>query len=230
MNTGAEAVPSTAGLLTTLAYKLGDEAPCYALEGSIAITGALVQWLRDNLGLIENSADIEALAREVDDNGDVYFVPAFSGLYAPHWKASARGCIVGLTRYANRRHLARAALEATAYQTREVLDAMQQDSGIAVTALRADGGMVANELLMQFQSDILAAPVLRPKVAETTALGAAYAAGLAVGYWTDRDDLRRNWALDRQFEPSMAEPERARLYRSWQKAVTRSFDWTSADA
>ena len=230
MNTGAEAVPSTAGLLTTLAYQLGEEAPCYALEGSIAITGALVQWLRDNLGLIENSADIEALAREVDDNGDVYFVPAFSGLYAPHWKASARGCIVGLTRYANRRHLARAALEATAYQTREVLDAMEQDSGIAVKALRADGGMVANELLMQFQSDILDAPVLRPKVAETTALGAAYAAGLAVGYWTDREDLKRNWALDRQFEPSMTEPERARLYRSWQKAVTRSFDWTSAEA
>ena len=229
MNTGAQPVPSAAGLLTTVAYQLGAEAPRYALEGSIAITGALVQWLRDNLGLIENSADIEALAREVGDNGDVYFVPAFSGLYAPHWKASARGCIVGLTRYANRHHLARAALEATAYQTREVLDAMERDSGIAVTALRADGGMVANELLMQFQSDILNAPVLRPKVAETTALGAAYAAGLAVGYWTDREDLRRNWALDRQFDPSMAEPERDRLYRSWQKAVTRSFDWLSAD-
>lgn len=229
MNTGTEVVPSTAGLLTTVAYQLGAQAPRYALEGSIAITGALVQWLRDNLGLIENSADIEALAREVDDNGDVYFVPAFSGLYAPYWKASARGCIVGLTRYANRHHLARAALEATAYQTREVLDAMERDSGIAVKALRADGGMVANELLMQFQSDILDAPVLRPKVAETTALGAAYAAGLAVGYWTDLEDLRRNWALDRQFEPSMAEPDRARLYRSWRKAVTRSFDWLSAD-
>ena len=229
MNTGADAVPSTAGLLTTVAYQLGAEAPCYALEGSIAITGALVQWLRDSLGLIENSADIEALARDVDDNGDVYFVPAFSGLYAPHWKASARGCIVGLTRYANRHHIARAALEATAFQTREVIEAMERDSGIAIRAMRADGGMVANELLMQFQADILDAPVLRPKVAETTALGAAYAAGLAVGYWTDREDLSRNWALDRQFEPSMADSERGRLYRSWQKAVTRSLDWKSAD-
>ncbi|WP_428103251.1 glycerol kinase GlpK [Candidatus Rariloculus sp.] len=229
MNTGAEAVPSAAGLLTTVAYKLGADRPCYALEGSIAITGALVQWLRDNLGLIENSSDVEVLAREVDDNGDVYFVPAFSGLYAPHWKASARGCIVGLTRYANRNHIARAALEATAFQTREVLEAMEQDSGIPVKALRADGGMVANDLLMQFQSDILDAPVLRPKITETTALGAAYAAGLAVGYWTDHEDLKRNWALDRRFEPAMAESERARLYRSWQKAVTRSFDWASAD-
>ena len=228
MNTGTEPVPSAAGLLTTVAYRLGAEAPHYALEGSIAITGALVQWLRDNLGLIENSADIEALAREVDDNGDVYFVPAFSGLYAPHWKASARGCIVGLTRYANRHHIARAALEATAYQTREVIEAMERDSGIAASSLRADGGMVANELLMQFQADILNVPLLRPKVAETTALGAAYAAGLAVGYWTDLEDLRRNWALDRQFEPSMDDSERARLYRSWQKAVTRSFDWVSA--
>ena len=228
MNTGTEPVPSAAGLLTTVAYRLGAEAPRYALEGSIAITGALVQWLRDNLGLIENSADIEALAREVDDNGDVYFVPAFSGLYAPHWKASARGCIVGLTRYANRHHIARAALEATAYQTREVIEAMERDSGIAASSLRADGGMVANELLMQFQADILNVPLLRPKVAETTALGAAYAAGLAVGYWTDLEDLRRNWALDRQFEPSMDDSERARLYRSWQKAVTRSFDWVSA--
>ncbi len=228
MNTGTEPVPSAAGLLTTVAYRLGAEAPRYALEGSIAITGALVQWLRDNLGLIENSADIEALAREVDDNGDVYFVPAFSGLYAPHWKASARGCIVGLTRYANRHHIARAALEATAFQTREVIEAMERDSGIPVSTLRADGGMVANELLMQFQADILNVPLLRPKVAETTALGAAYAAGLAVGYWTDLEDLRRNWALDRQFEPSMDDSERARLYRSWQKAVTRSFDWVSA--
>ena len=229
MNTGTEAVPSTAGLLTTVAYKLGEEAPRYALEGSIAITGALVQWLRDNLGLIENSADIETLARAVDDNGDVYFVPAFSGLYAPHWKASARGCIVGLTRYANRHHIARAALEATAFQTREVIEAMEHDSGIAVSTLRADGGMVANELLMQFQADILDVSLLRPQVAETTALGAAYAAGLAVGYWTDLEDLRRNWALDRQFDPSMAGSERARLYRSWQKAVTKSFDWVTAD-
>ncbi len=229
MNTGTAPVPSAAGLLTTVAYQLGAEAPRYALEGSIAITGALVQWLRDNLGLIENSADIEALAREVDDNGDVYLVPAFSGLYAPHWKASARGCIVGLTRYANRHHIARAALEATAFQTREVIEAMERDSGIPASTLRADGGMVANELLMQFQADILDVPLLRPKVAETTALGAAYAAGLAVGYWTDLEDLRRNWALDRQFEPSMDGSERARLYRSWQKAVTRSFDWVSAD-
>ena len=229
MNTGTEPVPSAAGLLTTVAYRLGAEAPRYALEGSIAITGALVQWLRDNLGLIENSADIETLAREVDDNGDVYFVPAFSGLYAPHWKASARGCIVGLTRYANRHHIARAALEASAYQTREVIEAMERDSGIAASSLRADGGMVANELLMQFQADILDVPLLRPKVAETTALGAAYAAGLAVGYWTDLEDLRRNWVLDRQFDPSMDDSERARLYQSWQKAVTRSFDWASAD-
>lgn len=229
MNTGEQAVPSTAGLITTVAYRLGDDKPRYALEGSIAITGALVQWLRDNLKLIGKSSEIEALAREVDDNGDVYFVPAFSGLYAPHWKESARGIIAGLTRYANRAHIARAALEATAFQTREVLEAMEQDSGIPIKELRVDGGMVANELLMQFQADLLNVPVLRPKIAETTALGAAYAAGLAVGYWTDRDELKRNWSLDKRFEPAMPEEERGRLYRKWQKAVQRSLDWATAD-
>ena len=227
MNTGNEPVPSQAGLITTVAYQFGSDVACYALEGSIAITGALVQWLRDNLQLISASDEIEALAKEVEDNGDVYFVPAFSGLYAPHWKESARGVIVGLTRYANRSHIARAALEATAYQTREVLEAMEQDSGIPIKELRVDGGMVANELLMQFQSDILDVPVLRPKIAETTALGAAYAAGLAVGYWSDREDLKQNWSLDKRFEADMASNDRARLYRSWQKAVTRSLDWVS---
>jgi len=229
MNTGTKAVPSNAGLITTVAYQLGSAEPCYALEGSIAITGALVQWLRDNLGLISSSGEIEALAREAQDNGDVYFVPAFSGLYAPHWKESARGVIVGLTRYANRSHIARAALEATAFQTREVLEAMEKDSTIPIKELRVDGGMVANELLMQFQSDILNVPVLRPKIAETTALGAAYAAGLAVGYWSDQAELRRNWSLDKRFEPGMPIAERDRLYRTWQKAVTRSFDWVSAN-
>jgi glycerol kinase len=229
MNTGTRAMQSTAGLVTTVAYRFGDEAAHYALEGSIAITGAVVQWLRDNLKIIAKSADIEALAREVEDNGDVYFVPAFSGLYAPHWKETARGVIAGLTRYANRGHLARAALEATAYQTREVLDAMEQDSGIAMKELRVDGGMVANELLMQFQADILNVPVIRPKVAETTALGAAYAAGLAVGYWAGQEAIKKNWALDKRIEPRMAAAERERLYKSWQKAVRRSFDWVTTE-
>jgi glycerol kinase len=229
MNTGTRAMQSTAGLVTTVAYRFGDEAAHYALEGSIAITGAVVQWLRDNLKIIAKSADIEALAREVKDNGDVYFVPAFSGLYAPHWKETARGVIAGLTRYANRGHLARAALEATAYQTREVLDAMEQDSGIAMKELRVDGGMVANELLMQFQADILNVPVIRPKVAETTALGAAYAAGLAVGYWAGQEAIKKNWALDKRIEPRMAAAERERLYKSWQKAVRRSFDWVTTE-
>lgn len=227
MNTGEQIVQSTAGLLTTVAYRFGNDPACYALEGSIAVTGALVQWLRDNLRIIENSGDIESLAREVEDNGDVYFVPAFSGLYAPHWKASARGVIAGLTRYANRAHIARAALEATAYQTREVVEAMEQDSGITMSELRVDGGMIANDLLMQFQSDILDVPVIKPKVAETTALGAAYAAGLAVGYWSGIEDLKRQWALDRRIEPSMPAADRARLYASWRKAVERSFDWVS---
>jgi glycerol kinase len=230
MNTGTQAVHSTAGLLTTVAYQLGEEPPCYALEGSIAIAGALVQWLRDNLGLIAKSADIEALAREAQDNGDVYFVPAFSGLFAPYWQERARGVLVGLTRYANRTHIARAALEATAYQTRDVLEAMEKDSGIAIKELRADGGMVANELLMQFQADLLAAPVVRPRITETTALGAAYAAGLAVGYWPDRSALKRNWSVDRRWQPAMPVQERERLYASWRKAVQRSFDWLEAPA
>jgi glycerol kinase len=211
--------------VTTVAYRLGAEPVHYALEGSIAIAGALVQWLRDNLGLIRSSAEIEALARSVPDNGDVYVVPAFSGLFAPYWKESARGAIVGLTRYANRGHIARAALEAVAYQTRDVLEAMEQDSGIPIKELRVDGGMVANELLMQFQADLLGVPVVRPRVTETTALGAAYAAGLAVGYWSSRDELARNWAVDKRWTPAMAGPERARLYAAWRKAVTRSFDW-----
>ena len=184
-----------------------------------------MQWLRDNLGLISSSSEVEALAREVDDNGDVYFVPAFSGLYAPHWKESARGVIAGLTRYAKRSHIARAALEATAYQTREVLEAMERDSQIAIRELRADGGMVANELLMQFQSDILNVPVVRPKIAETTALGAAYAAGLAVDYWSGTNEIRKNWAVDARWSPAMGDDNRNELYRSWQKAVERSFDW-----
>ncbi len=228
MNIGTKPRESTAGLITTVAYQLGSEPARYALEGSIAITGALVQWLRDNLGIIETSSDVERLAREAEDNGDVYFVPAFSGLYAPHWKESARGVIVGLTRYANRNHIARAALEATAYQTREVLEAMERDSGIAIKELRSDGGMVANEFLMQFQSDILDVPVVRPKISETTALGVAYVAGLAVGYWSGAQELRRNWAEDRRWVSGMEEKERSELYASWQKAVTRSFDWISA--
>jgi glycerol kinase len=225
MNTGGQIVPSTAGLVTTVAYQLGDEPPCYALEGSIAIAGALVQWLRDNLGLIAKSSDIEALAREVEDNGDVYIVPAFSGLFAPYWRDTARGAITGLTRYANRAHIARAALEAVAYQTRDVLEAMEKDSGIPIKELRVDGGMVANELLMQFQADQLGVPVVRPRVTETTALGAAYAAGLAVGYWANRAELVRNWGVERRWHPAMAEARRAKLYAAWQKAVSRSFDW-----
>jgi glycerol kinase len=220
-------VPSRAGLITTVAYQFGDEAPHYALEGSIAIAGALVQWLRDNLGLIAKSAEVEALARTVADNGDVYFVPAFSGLFAPYWRDDARGVLVGLTRYANRGHIARAALEAVAYQTRDVLEAMERDSGIPMRELRVDGGMVANELLMQFQSDMLGVPVVRPKITETTALGAAYAAGLAVGYWSSRDELKRNWGVDRRWQPAMAAEERGKLYGSWQKAVERSLGWTN---
>ena len=225
MNTGERPVLSSYGLLTTLAYKFGAKPACYALEGSIAITGALVQWLRDDLGIIEKSSDIEALARTVSDNGGVYFVPAFSGLYAPYWKDDARGVIAGLTRFVNRGHIARAALEATAFQVREVVDAIAKDSGITLDVLRADGGMVMNDLLMQFQSDILARPVVRPMVKETTALGAAYAAGLAVGFFKDTDELVANWAVDQRWEPKMDEEFRERLYRFWKKAVTRSFDW-----
>ena len=225
MNVGPKAVPSKHGLLTTLGYKLGNEPPVYALEGSVAITGALVQWLRDNLGLIDKSSDVEALAASVTDNGGIYFVPAFSGLYAPYWKDSARGVIAGLTRYATKAHLARAALEATAFQTREVLEAMEQDSGIALDSLRVDGGMVVNSLLMQFQADILNRPVVRPTTVETTALGAAYAAGLAVGVYKNVDDLRANWKVDHTWRPAVAEEKRDEMYRLWKKAVTRSFDW-----
>ena len=230
MNTGASPVASTAGLVTTVAYRLDGQPPAYALEGSIAITGALVQWLRDNLGLIRESAEIEDLAATVADNGGVYFVPAFSGLYAPHWCESARGLIIGLTRYATKGHIARACLEATAFQTREVLEAMVADSGIGVATLRADGGMVANDTLMQFQADILDVPVVRPVVAETTALGAAYAAGLATGYWSGLDEISRNWKADRRWEPAMAEAERTRIYAAWGRAVTRSFDWQIDEA
>jgi glycerol kinase len=225
LNTGTRAVPSTSGLLTTVAYRLGDGPAHYALEGSVAIAGALVQWLRDNLGLISSADEVESLARTVDDNGGVWFVPAFSGLFAPHWRSDARGVIVGLTRYANRGHIARAALEATAWQTREVLDAMHADSGVALTSLRVDGGMVVNELLMQLQADVIGVPVVRPKVAETTALGAAYAAGLAVGVWSDPAELRANWAVDRTWEPAMAEADRERAYATWKRAVDRTLGW-----
>jgi glycerol kinase len=225
MNTGELQVESHHGLLTTVAYQLGDSPPHYALEGSVAITGALVQWLRDNLGLISSSAEIEPLARTVKDNGDVYFVPAFSGLFAPYWKDSARGVIAGLTRYANKGHLARAVLEATAYQTREVVEAMEKDSGIFLDTLRVDGGMVSNDLLMQLQADILNRPVVRPVIQETTALGAAYAAGLAVGVFKDLDNLKERWAEDRSWRPSMEADQRDYLYKRWKKAVTRSFDW-----
>jgi glycerol kinase len=225
LNTGTEPVVSKSGLLTTVGYRLGTEPATYALEGSIAIAGALVQWLRDNLGLIRDSAEVEALARTVADNGGVYFVPAFSGLFAPYWRRDARGVIAGLTGYVNRGHLARAVLEATAWQTREVLDAMNADSGVSLKALKVDGGMVHNELLMQFQADVLGVPVIRPKVAETTALGAAYAAGLAVGFWSAIDDLRANWSSDREWRPAMDPAAREKEYRLWKKAVTRTFDW-----
>ena len=225
LNTGTAPVASKAGLLTTVGYRIGTEPAVYALEGSIAIAGALVQWLRDNLGLIATSADVETLARTVDDNGGVYFVPAFSGLFAPYWRSDARGVIAGLTQYVNRGHIARAVLEATAWQTREVLDAMNADSGVALKALKVDGGMVHNELLMQFQADVVGVPVIRPKVAETTALGAAYAAGLAVGFWSSQDELRANWVRDCEWRPAMDASEREREYRLWKKAVTRTFDW-----
>jgi glycerol kinase len=225
MNTGEQIVPSRFGLLTTVAYRFGQQAARYALEGSVAITGALVQWLRDNFGLIRNSAEIEALARTVDDNGGVYFVPAFSGLYAPYWKHNARGVIAGLTRHSNKGHLARAVLEATAFQTREIVEAMEKDSGIPLGTLRTDGGMVVNELLMQFQADILGREVVRPAVQETTALGAAYAAGLATGFFHDLEELRSRWAVDRAWKPSLEPQSRERMYAFWKKAVTRSFDW-----
>jgi glycerol kinase len=225
MNTGETPVSSTSGLVTTVAWQLGEHKACYALEGSIAVTGALVQWLRDNLGLIRTSGEIETLAASVADNGDVYFVPAFSGLYAPWWRADARGVIAGLTRYATAGHIARATLEATAYQTLDVIEAMQLDSGIPISTLRVDGGMVVNELLMQFQADILNVPVLRPRTIETTALGAAYAAGLAVGYWDGTDDLVRNWGVTHTWTPAMTRDRREALTGSWHKAIARSFDW-----
>jgi glycerol kinase len=229
LNTGTEQVKSENGLLTTVCYKIGDSDAVYALEGSIAVTGSLVQWLRDNLGLISSAPEIEDVARSVDDNGGAYFVPAFSGLFAPYWKSDARGAVVGLTRYVNKGHLARAVLEATAFQSKEVMDAMNADSGVALTELKVDGGMVQNELLMQFQADILDVPVVRPQVAETTALGAAYAAGLAVGYWSNQDDLRSNWQEDKRWTPSMDAGKREKEYASWKKAVTRTFDWVDAE-
>ncbi|MGB1250933.1 MAG: glycerol kinase GlpK [Candidatus Promineifilaceae bacterium] len=225
LNTGTEIQHSENGLLTTVAYQLGDAPAVYALEGSVAITGALVQWLRDNLGLIKSAPEVETLAETVEDNGGIYFVPAFSGLYAPYWRDDARGAIVGMTRYVNKGHFARATLEATAYQSREVIEAMNKDSGVALTALKVDGGMIANELLMQFQSDILGVEVIRPKVAETTALGAAYAAGLAVGFWANLDELRQNWQVSKTWQPQMETDKRTNLYNGWLKAVTRTFDW-----
>ena len=230
LNTGEQIVPSQSGLLTTVCYKLGDQPAVYALEGSIAIAGALVQWLRDNLGLIADSGEIEALARTVDDSGGIYFVPAFSGLFAPYWRSDARGAIVGLTRYINKGHIARATLEATAFQTREVLDAMERDSGVRLSRLKVDGGMVGNDLLMQFQADILGVPVVRPRVAETTALGAAYAAGLAVGFWGGLDELRRNWQADREWQPGGDEAARERRYRDWKRAVERTLGWVEEEA
>ena len=229
LNTGTEIVPSKNGLLTTVCYKIGDNAAIYALEGSIAVTGSLVQWLRDNLKMIGSAPEIEELAMTVEDNGGAYFVPAFSGLFAPYWKSDARGALVGLTRYVNRGHIARAVLEATAFQTREVLDAMNADSGVELAELKVDGGMTANEALMQFQADMLGVDVVRPKVAETTALGAAYAAGIAVGYWNGEQDVIDNWAEDKRWTPQLDEKEQQRLYRNWKKAVTRTFDWVDED-
>jgi len=226
MNTGEEIVESKCGLLTTVAYKLGSERARYALEGSVAIAGALVQWIRDNLGLIANSAEVDTLARTVDDNGGVYFVPAFAGLYAPYWKYSARGVIAGLTRYANKGHIARAVLEATAFQTREVVEAMESDCGKKLSVLRVDGGMIENRLLMQFQADILNRVVVAPSIKETTAMGAAFAAGLAVGFFKSTDELHQSWTADRTWGPKMDSAKREEMYRLWKKAVSRSFDWT----
>ena len=230
LNTGNEPVASQRGLLTTVAYRFGASPAVYALEGSVAIAGALVQWLRDNLGLIHQASEVEQLARSVEDSGGIYFVPAFSGLFAPHWRADARGTVVGLTRYIHKGHLARAVLEATAFQTFEVLEAMEQDSGVRLTSLKVDGGMVQNELLMQFQSDLLGVPVVRPKIAETTALGAAYAAGLAVGMWQGVDELRAQWAVGREWTPDMPQAKRATLIRGWRKAIERSLDWAEVPA
>jgi glycerol kinase len=225
LNTGTEAVQSKTGLITTAGWKIGDQDAVYCLEGSIAITGALVQWLRDNLKMIRTSDEVEELAKTVEDNGGCYIVPAFSGLFAPYWKGNARGVFAGLTRFVNAGHIARAALESTAFQSREVVDAQNEDSGVPLESLKVDGGMVVNETLMQFQADILGVPVIRPQVAETTALGAAYAAGLATGFWDSVDDLRQNWVEDKRWEPSMDDAKREELYKYWKKAVTRTFDW-----
>jgi glycerol kinase len=225
MNTGSAPVPSTSGLLTTVAYQLGSRPPVYALEGSVAIAGALVQWLRDNLGLVSSASEVESLARSVEDSGGMVLVPAFSGLFAPHWRSDARGVMVGLTRYITKGHIARASLEASAFQTKEVLDAMQRDSGAPLSALRVDGGMVRNELLMQFQADLLGVPVVRPTITETTSMGAAYAAGLAVGFWADEKELRSHWQAERRWEPRMEAAERARLQARWEKAVERTLGW-----
>jgi glycerol kinase len=222
-------VLSENGLITTVLYKIGQQETVFALEGSIAVTGSLIQWLRDNLQLIDAAPEIEALARSVPDNGDCYFVPAFSGLFAPYWRSDARGVIVGLSRFVNRGHIARAALESAAYQSREVIEAMEADSGVALTTLKVDGGMVANETLMQFQADILGVPVIRPKVPETTALGAAYAAGLAVGFWRGFEDIRANWAEDKRWEPCMPEADKERLFSRWKQAVRRTLDWVDSD-
>lgn len=229
INTGTEPVASKNGLLTTVAYKIGDAEAVYALEGSIAVTGSLVQWLRDNLGIISAAPEVETLAKQVDDNGGCYIVPAFSGLFAPHWESDARGVMVGLTRYVNKNHIARAALESVAFQSREVLDAMDLDSGVALTELKVDGGMVANETLMQFQADLLGVPVIRPEVVETTALGAAYAAGVAVKFWNGEDDVKANWREGKRWEPSMGEDKVARVYRLWNKAVEKSKKWVDED-
>ena len=229
MNTGHEIVHSKNGLLTTMCYKIGDQKPVYALEGSIAVAGSLVQWLRDNLRMFDNAPEVEDLATNVDDNGGAYIVPAFSGLFAPHWRPDARGALVGLTRYVNRNHIARAVLEATAFQTREVIEAMNADSGVPLAELRVDGGMTANELLMQFQADQLATDVVRPAVTETTALGAAYAAGIAVGFWTGEDDVVANWSEDKRWSAQMDEAERDRMFRNWNKAVQRTLDWVDDD-
>jgi glycerol kinase len=229
LNTGTKRVASANGLLTTVCYQIGDAAPVYALEGSIAVTGSLVQWLRDNLGMFTDAPDIEKLARKVDDNGGAYFVPAFSGLFAPYWRPDARGALLGLTRYVTKNHIARAALEATAFQTREVMDAMNADAGVDLAELRVDGGMVANELLMQFQADQLGVDVIRPKVTETTALGAAFAAGIAVGFWGGEQDVTDIWSEDKRWSPDMAPLERDRLYRNWKKAVTKTMGWVDGD-
>jgi glycerol kinase len=229
LNTGTEIVRSEHGLLTTVCYRFGDDAPVYALEGSIAVTGSAIQWLRDQLGIISGASESESLARQVEDNGGVYFVPAFSGLFAPYWRSDARGVIVGLSRYNTNAHVARAALEAICYQSRDVAEAMEQDSGVQLDVLKVDGGVTANSLCMQLQADILGVPVSRPVVAETTALGAAYAAGLAVGFWKDTDELRENWNQDRRWDPTWTDDQRAEGYRMWKKAVERTLDWVEVD-